>query len=174
MVDPTINSTNLWEFNGTSYDDLAAMADITLGSFNGTPGPSVSGGACNISDPTNWGAPEGGSSHPCWDYFPIIHITGNGNMKGGSGQGILLIDGDADWDGGDFTFYGIVMIKGKMGEWDDGPGAYGAVIAHKMDRIRDGSFAHYSSCAVDRMLEGLGLGGGGASLTPLSWSEVLW
>ncbi len=92
-------------------------------------------------------------------------------MNGGNGQGILLIDGNTNWDGGLFTFYGIVMIKGSIDEWDDGDGVYGAVITAGIDRIRDGSFARYSSCAVDRVLQSLSLQGG---LERLSWSEVLW
>ncbi len=175
VVDGTINNTNLWEFNGTTYAEMAANADITLGSYNGSPSPVVSGSDCNTSVSSNWGAPEAGSSHPCWDYFPIIHLTGDGDMVGGSGQGILLIDGDLDMDGGGFNFYGIVMVRGMLGELDDGPYLTGAVFTHTLDRIRDGSGVWYSSCVVQRALglSSLGSGGGVSLLGSRSWSEVL-
>ena len=47
----------------------------------------------------------------CFDYFPIIHVTGDLDITGaGSAQGILLVDRDLSING-PFSFYGIVIVR---------------------------------------------------------------
>ena len=82
--------------------------------------------------PLNWGNPENPGA-ACWDWFPVIHITGNANVQsGGVGQGVLLVDGDLDLRG-NFAFYGIVIVQGSLGTQGSGNRVYGGVMASNAD-----------------------------------------
>ena len=104
--------------SGITYDSMAAMATITLpgGSYSaGPPTPVVSGTTCTTSVTTNWGSPLSPAG-PCGTYFPIIHVTGDLRIDGPGnvtqGQGILLVDGNMK--AFDFTFAGMVVIRGTL------------------------------------------------------------
>lgn len=159
VVDPTINSTNLFDFGGFDYDDLAAAASIILSSDPGLIQPVVTSGVCDTSFDYNWGAPENGAGHPCYDYFPIIHHTG-GELRirdaTSVGQGILLVDGDLRIED-NFRFYGIIIVKGSIRFEDDGTQIMGGIIAGEIDRVRDGAGVQYSSCVMNRVLSAVNL-----------------
>jgi hypothetical protein len=115
VADGGLTSANLFDFGDLTYDDLVAMAnhefvgDLT---FNNTTASTV-GGKCNRSDPLNWGAPQNPGS-PCFDYFPIIHVTHDLYLTGaGAAQGILLVDNDL-YISGPFEFYGIALVKDDL------------------------------------------------------------
>jgi len=62
---------------------------------------------------TNWGSPTSPTG-PCGGYYPIIHITGTGSViNGQEGQGVLLVDGSLDVQGG-FQFFGVTIVKGSI------------------------------------------------------------
>ncbi len=172
VVDPTIDPTNLFTFGGYTFDSLAAMANITLSGDPDLIEPAVSGGLCDTSLESNWGGPESGSSHPCYNYFPIIYSSGELRIRNAVsvGQGILLVDGDLRIED-NFRFYGIIMVRGAIRFEDSGTQFHGGIITSEIDRVRDGSGVQYSSCVVDRVIASLGLQGEG--LTRLSWSEDL-
>ena len=91
---------------------------------------------------------------PCWDYFPVIHITGNANVQsGGVGQGVLLVDGDLDLRG-NFVFYGIIIVQGSLDTQGSGNRVYGGVMASNADfesqALTGGSVVTNSTCAVSR------------------------
>lgn len=67
---------------------------------------------CNKDDPNNFGAPDD-PTHPCHDYFPVIHAPGNLQLNTGDGQGILIVDGDLEL-AGHVNFSGIVIVKGSF------------------------------------------------------------
>jgi hypothetical protein len=151
IVDPALNPSNIFDFGELTYDDLAAIADIQLPdsfSFGGSQ-PTVVNGACDKTNPLNWGAPNDPSS-PCFNYFPIIHVDGSIDLTGsGGGQGILLVDDDLRING-PFEFYGIVMVV------DDfhigGPvDTYGAAVLGD-DMYISGATPRfwYSPCAAER------------------------
>ena len=177
VVDTTINSSNLFDWGGFNYDDLVAMANITLTGDPALIEPAVSGGACDTSLETNWGAPED-STHLCFDYFPIIHAPfGELRMRNAvsTGQGVLLVDGDLRIED-NFRFYGIMIVKGDVRFEDNGTQIYGALIASEVDRVRDGAGVQYSQCAVNRALELSALQavvGGRALLGSRSWGELM-
>ena len=74
------------------------------------PGAVGSAAACDTSVRGNWG---GAAVPACARYFPIVHARGNLSVLGGSGQGVLLVDGDLTVDGG-FTFDGPVLVGGRL------------------------------------------------------------
>ncbi len=121
--------------------------------------PVVTGGGCNKSATKNWGDPSRSTpAGACESYFPIIHSQGSGyqmQLRGGSGQGILLVDGDLEISG-DFTFYGPVIVRGKFVSKNSAK-VHGAVMAANMsggvNQIEGTSTIAYSSCALQKAFE---------------------
>ena len=155
--DPTISDETFTEFGDLEWDELTAMANITLSGGNiNTMGPdSTAAGVCREGPafPGNWGNPENPLA-ACWDYFPVIHITGNANVQsGGVGQGVLLVDGDLDLRG-NFVFYGIIIVQGSLDTQGSGNRVYGGVMASNADfesqALTGGSVVTNSTCAVSR------------------------
>ena len=104
---------------------------------------------------TNWGDPLNPTA-PCGDYFPIIHVTGNARIQsGGTGQGILLVDGNLDLRGS-FVFYGVVIVQGIFLTQGTGNHVSGGVLAGNADldneTLTGSSEIQNSTCAVSRAI----------------------
>src|SRR5207244_12220893 len=113
-VDPTLGDSTFSKYGDVSYSQLAARASLTLPgqNFSNSIGPVVTNGQCDRTVVTNWG--DGvNPTQPCGSYFPIIHLTGTSTINGVQGQGILLVDGDLNIQGG-FQWFGLTIIKGDM------------------------------------------------------------
>ena len=100
--------------------------------------------------PSNWGNPENPGA-ACWDWFPVIHITGNARVQsGGVGQGVMLVDGDLDLRG-NFVFYGIIIAQGNLDTQGSGNRVYGGIMASNADfddqSLTGGSVITNSTCA---------------------------
>ncbi len=126
-----------------------------------TPGPAAGGPGCLASVPTNWGDPAAGT--PCADYLPVIRALGDLTLNGGSGQGVLLVDGDLRLAGG-ASFTGVVVAGDDIVTLAGGGTIIGAAFAGDRiggsgdhTRIDDGGAVRYSSCAVGRALLGTAL-----------------
>lgn len=165
MEDPSVGDHTFEEFGGMTWDQLTSQADITFpgGTTINNMEASLDGdGNCDYGDPYNWGYPydKDDPDHmyaPCHDYFPIIHVQGNVTIQSnGYGQGILLVDGDADLRGG-LDYFGIVIVQGQL-ETQGGGGAtgapriYGGAMARNAD-LEQQSYAgasviQYSSCVI--------------------------
>jgi len=165
------DTNTYFNYGGTSYTALAASANITLpaGTYTGMA-PNVGGGGllglggllgatttCQTSDPNNWGDP-GRALTPgaCESYFPIIHITGDAKLTNGSGQGILLVDGDLT-KAGNFHFTGVVIARGTVRATGSNNGITGVVMAAAVDLgdavlLGGSTTVQYSSCAVQQAL----------------------
>jgi hypothetical protein len=159
LGDATIADSDFTQFGDVSYAELARIADIQLVGEQVLPtvAPVVSGGECQTSVATNWGAP-GDPTNPCFDYLPIIHVNGNLKLTGnGIGQGILLVDGSLEVTG-TFTFYGIMVVQGHA-DFKGTTEVYGATLvrsgASAVDEsyLRGGTQLQYSSCSAARALE---------------------
>ena len=100
------------------------------------------------SDPWNWGAPTQ-PTHPCFDYFPIIHATDIEIENGGVGQGILIVDGELEIEGLPFTWYGIIINHDEI-EIEDNIVVYGAILMNGEIEIEDNPVIQYSQCVIDR------------------------
>ena len=185
VEDATITAASLLVFGGFTYDELVAMADITItdDDMRDGIGPLVEGQNCRTTGSDaefNWGAPLDPAS-PCHDYFPIIHLTEDMRIRdmGGSGQGILLVDNELeieDMDDGEvWKFFGIIIQKGPGSEGmefeEPGVEIYGAIIAGGDVEIEDGARVRYSQCAVERALEANGLVGG--AMTERVWRQAM-
>jgi hypothetical protein len=140
----------------SGFGELAGRVNhrYPQGATLGGIGPRrVSDAECFTSSPSNWGAPTD-PADPCFDYFPVIHAAGDLRVSGpGRGQGVLLVEGDLEVDGG-FEFFGIVIVKGRLRAAGPGVRIVGGVLAfNSADRtsvIADGAALVYSSCAASR------------------------
>jgi hypothetical protein len=108
-------------FGGLPYDSLTARATKTF-----TGGGSISiiqpslnaDGSCNLNDLKNWGDINRNLLIPgkCESYFPTIWFKGIGSsvtMSNGSGQGVMLVDGDLNISG-NFTWVGAIIVRGVI------------------------------------------------------------
>jgi hypothetical protein len=178
LVDPTIGSATFTQFGDFTYSDLVAMADKTYppNSQPGYFGPVVDGnGQCDTSVQSNWGDPLNPGS-PCSEYFPIIHFTGDVEFTttGSAGQGILLTDGNLYVGGGDFTFYGLIIVQGAcVFEYESK--VFGGVLcanqANLNQEIGDAAPLSYSSCALSAALRGAGVTSGPPQPLVRGWAE---
>ena len=155
-ITPTMDSTTFMQYGNTSYTQLAAAATIQLNPGSYAPAPVITGGVCTASS-TNWGSPLAPTG-ACGKRYPIVHINnfgGTTTITGGSGQGMLLVDGDLVISGA-FTYYGLIIVRGKMSTTAGGsPTVYGSLLVQSMN-FATTSFAgsaniYYSACALQRI-----------------------
>lgn len=144
-----------------TYADIVAMADLIVPQDNASAGQikpqTTGGGNCWYTPWKNWGDPDN-PEEACGDNFPIIYRPGDLIIRSGvgSGQGILIIDGDLRIED-DFTFTGIIIVKGEL-RLQDNVVINGAVITGDRTRLTNGSpTIQYSGCAVERSVLGAGL-----------------
>ena len=165
MIDPTVSDTTFSRFGDVTYSQLAARANIVLTgqNFANSIGPVVANGQCNKAVLTNWG--DGANpTQPCGSYFPIIHITGTATINGVQGQGILLIDGDLNIQGG-FQWFGVTIVQGTLktaGGGSTDAHFWGATMVHDSvdfgtNQLSGHANINYSSCALMAALNSTGV-----------------
>jgi hypothetical protein len=93
--DPSINDSTFDYFGELTWQEIKDMATIVISSVGGGQvkldlAASYSGGACDMTDPENWGSNVPGDL--CFDYYPVVLIRGEVEIKTGYGQGIVLLD----------------------------------------------------------------------------------
>jgi len=88
-----------------------ATVRLAPGAWMHMPAPIVRGDECATEQPGNWG--DAARAGPCRSYFPIVHASGDLSVAGGSGQGVLIVDGNLTIDGG-FAFSGAVIVAGEL------------------------------------------------------------
>ena len=152
------DSNTYFNYGGSTYASLAALANITLpgGTYTGM-GPAVTAGVCQKANTMNWGDPvRHVPAAACETYFPIIHFTGDTKLTNGTGQGILLVDGDLT-KAGNFSFYGVVIARGTVRSSGSNNGVTGIEMAADVDfgdavTLSGSTTIQYSSCAVQQAL----------------------
>jgi hypothetical protein len=152
--DSTINDSTLTTFGDATFDDWRSLATKVITGGTRKIEPSLTGGACNKGDPNNWGSPLA-PTDACGGYFPIVWVEGNLNINGVQGQGVLLVNGDLDVQGG-FEFFGPVLVKGRLSTQGTGGHFNGGVIAANVDleqnTVLGNAVISYSSCALAKAL----------------------
>ena len=112
----------------------------------------VGGPDCVRAASANWGAPLD-PAHPCADYFPLIYSGGDLTIASGSGQGILVVDGNLHLSAA-IRFFGLVLVRGRLVM---APGAEitGAVLAESAAQpsFLDNASIRRSDCAIVRALQ---------------------
>ena len=158
--DPAMADTaEFFTFGGINWADLTALAtpattyasgfQMTGGTGATSMGPRVVNGQCDKSSIYNWGDPA--RTTVCGSYFPVIWGKGNLSITGGSGQGILIVDGDLSVSGG-ATFHGPVLVRGRVQSAGQGAHFLGGVMVGNANGsvstiLGSGSFK-YSRCAM--------------------------
>lgn len=169
------NPNTYTTFGDINFDELAAMATKSKTYPSGTTlngmAPSYDSTRCKTADPNNWGDPKrtAGALAYCANYYPIIHALGDLKVVGGIGQGILLVEGNLEVDGG-FEFYGPVIVKGVLKTEGTGGHFNGGVLAENVDLEQNtmigNAVVRYSSCAVNQAVKG--------SATPMLATGRAW
>jgi len=159
---------------GATFAQLKALATLTVTTDIAGLAPATTGNppVCNTSVKNNWGAPTD-KTNACYNYFPIIYHYGNMGISGtGSGQGILLVEGDLNVQGR-IDFYGPVIATGGVnirGTGSDDVKFYGGVVAQDVtlddSKLTGNATINYSSCAIKRAVQG--------SATPVALGERSW
>jgi hypothetical protein len=112
IEDPSIPE-NVINFPDYLWNELVAEADHSRPfgpTLDGSSSRSVVGTECNRDDPMNWGAPQQ-PSHPCFDYFPIIHVD-TLRITNGVAQGIFLVEDVVSLQNADV--YGLILAIDDM------------------------------------------------------------
>jgi hypothetical protein len=122
----------------------------------GTLAPAGTATTCDASAPQNWGEPRRPAAVAgCAGYYPAIYAAGDLAISGGTGQGLLLVEGDLDISGG-AEFFGLVVVRGTLRMAGSGGRLIGGVAAGAADLAPGGpansTGITYSSCAVSRAL----------------------
>lgn len=94
-----------------SLEDLASLADVTVGFSGGTSLVDMQAG-CPATAAGRWGTPlnPGGS---CGGHLPVVVVRGSLEVTGGQGQGVLVVVGDVHLSA-DATFAGVVLAEGMV------------------------------------------------------------
>lgn len=157
------DTSTYFEFGDESWTSLLAYNPKVYTQSDDPPNtiePAFAAdGGCDKGNEGNWGDPNRATpAGACESYFPIIHAKGSGfnvKLKNGSGQGILLVEGDLEIKD-DFKFYGPIIVRGKF-EIKDDARVHGSVLAantHGGDnKVKEEATIRYSSCAVRKAFE---------------------
>ena len=169
---PAAADTNTYfNFGGLDWKQLTAMASKIAGGTK-TVLPSVLNGVCDINDASNWGEPVKANGGPCVDYYPIIYAPSDATLNGGRGQGILLVEGDLQVQGG-FEFFGPVIVRGTLKTAGTGGHFNGGVMAANVDLDQNvvigNAVISFSRCAI---LKALNSSAKLATATERAWYEV--
>ena len=150
------NDSTYFEYGGVNWNDLVSMASKRLtsgGTYTGISPTFNADGSCQTSSVTNWGDANRNLVLPggCEGYFPIIYAPGNLNISGGRGQGVLLVEGDLQVQGG-FEFFGPVIVRGRLRTTGTGGHFNGGVMAANVDLeqnvVLGNAVIQYSRCAI--------------------------
>lgn len=144
-------------FGAESWSSLTAHASVAIpaGSVI-TPSPMVLNGSCHRMAVSNWGDPS--AITPCWSYAPVLWAQGDVEMRGGYGQGLLLVDGDFTLSQG-AEFHGVVIARDDVLGGAGGGRLVGLAMAGDSragpgdhTSLGDGTQINLSRCAVQGAL----------------------
>ncbi len=173
---PGLTPTAMSDFGAVNLQDLIDVATHTYpdGADLTGIGPVTTTDAygnesCDDTVKDNWGDPTG--TGPCDSYMPVIHAEGDLNVQVGTGQGILIVEGDL-YATGNYDFYGVVIVKGSLFIEGTGNHIEGSVLIMGDGELTSestsagNSLVQYSHCRVDRAFN--------ASLRPRPLASRSW
>lgn len=166
-------SDTYFKFGDMEWASLVSMADLVM-TYSVAPAPAYKAdGTCDRSVKSNWGdVTRSVVPKACEGWFPIIYYPGNAKLTGGTGQGILLVEGDLEVQGL-FQFYGPVIVKGRLRTSGTGGHFNGAVMAANVEleenSLLGNAVVNYSSCAVATAVQAVSLP---MPVPERSWAEM--
>ncbi|MFO7893961.1 MAG: pilus assembly PilX N-terminal domain-containing protein [Longimicrobiales bacterium] len=160
--DAALDTSALSDFGALNIDDLTAAATKIYEageSENGmapvTTTDTLGNTVCVDSVRSNWGdADRADPPGACESSFPIIHAKGDLHLKTGTGQGILIVDGDLQASG-NFDFYGVVIVRGELATTGTGNHFEGSVIVQGHGNLDSesttlgNSLVQYNRCTTE-------------------------
>ena len=172
------DTNTYFSYGDYQWADLVAMANKTMagGPHTGV-GPRYANGTCDTGNLLNWGEPNKvvvGPPGACENYYPIIYAPGDLKINGDRGQGILLVNGSLEVQGG-FQFYGLIIVRGELRTAGTGGHFNGTVMAANVavggattstNTVSGNATFRYSSCALQSALRG--------SATPVPMRDRAW
>jgi hypothetical protein len=172
------DTTTYFNYGDYQWNDLTAMANKVMSPGPHTAvGPRYLNGTCDTANPLNWGEPNKvlvGTPGVCENYYPIIYAPGDLKINGDRGQGILLVNGSLEVQGG-FRFYGLIIVRGELRTAGTGGHFNGTVLAANVavggemtstNTVSGAATFRYSSCALQSALRG--------SASPVSIRDRAW
>jgi hypothetical protein len=152
---------SLNQLGAVTWTSLAAHASYVLPAIAiVTPAPRLTSGPgaaqCDTAAADNWGDPS--RATPCANRFVIIHALSDLVMDGGTGQGIILGEGDVELRNS-AQFFGLVLARDDVSAAIGNNRVWGAVVAGDNRRatsagpgdltaIAGATQIVYSSCAL--------------------------
>lgn len=131
---------------------LSVARPLPAGTTIADAAPSLDrSGTCDTAAVRNLGDPRRalGIASPCAGWLPVVHSPGDLHLSGGTGQGVLLVDGDLHLERG-ASFAGLAIVRGSFRS--SGNSSFvGAVIASTAT-LDQRSTVRYSRCAVTSAL----------------------
>ena len=160
-ADPTAGDSNTYVRYGTeNWQSLVTGADITIPGGTYTPSPVGTTTTCDYSNNSNWGEPSRANGYVagCKDYFPVIYSQGDLTLTHGSGQGILLVNGDIRL-AGNFQWYGLIIARDDIVKGNGTFDMWGSVLSANVNVQDDNAIVgnssfRWSRCAVESALRG--------------------
>jgi hypothetical protein len=93
------------------FPELLDAVDVLVGGTV-SPSPVEALGTCVVTEPSNWGDPDR-PWRPCAAHLALRKSLGSLRVIGGTGQGVLVVDGDLVLDEG-ARFHGLVLARGAL------------------------------------------------------------
>jgi hypothetical protein len=145
LVDSTVTQRVTSVTSAVTPDIVLAAGAIV------TPSPVVAGSLCDTLVTTNWGDPGGGA---CRAHLPVIRALGDLTVRGGTGQGIIIADGDVLFENS-VSYAGLVVAADDFVTGTGGGSVLGAVLAGDArrgpgdhTRVASGGLVRRASCRI--------------------------
>lgn len=130
------------------FEELLAGTSIAVAG-TGAPLASEWAGTCSTQEPWNWGDPERPAG-PCGSHIAVRRAADTLHVTGGSGQAMLVVDGDLRLSG-DARLHGMVVASGVV-TLDDQSELHGMAVAEGGLVVGAGATVRGSACWAARAL----------------------
>jgi hypothetical protein len=159
-INQSVGDTSVYfNYGGLKWPDLVAMAEKSVsGTLTGIAPSLKLDLSCNTSDIKNWGDPNKSPvKGACADYYPIVYAPGDVTVNGNVGQGMLLVGGNLNIQGG-FNFYGPIIARGTVKLTGTGNHVNGGIMAASVidsttsSTLLGNSSIQYSRCTLNTVL----------------------
>jgi hypothetical protein len=130
------------------FPELLDAVDVLVGGTV-SPSPVEALGTCVVMEPSNWGDPDR-PWRPCAAHLALRKSLGSLRVIGGTGQGVLVVDGDLVLDEG-ARFHGLVLARGAL-RVEGGAELVGMAVATGGAHIGPGGGVRASACWATRAL----------------------
>ena len=130
------------------FEGMMRSAPVRV-SGSGTPAPSEALGVCRADEPWGWGDPDQ-PWRTCGSHISFRAADGDLWVNGGTGQGLLIVDGDLTFAAG-ARYFGMVIARGAL-RLEGGATVEGLALAGGGLALASGASLRASACWALRAL----------------------